>query len=170
MPRRGRAKWIAISAVYGLALVLLAALIGTESDASARTKLIEGAVFVVAPAIVFFVAAAPLWHESQNRLWLTAAGTVSFVAAVVLAVVTFGFAFPVSCGLVAVAIADFDRVLRVSGFRGSSRTVSFAVVLLIAGGLVGLAIPIAATVAVIGLAILVWRLVATRPRRPARGA
>jgi hypothetical protein len=167
MLRTRRARWIAIGATYGLALVFLAALIGGESDAGLRMKLAEAAFFVVLPALVFAAAAAPLWRESRNRLWLAGAGILSFLVAVALAIVTWGFALPVSCGLLAVAIADLDRVLTLSGFR-RRRGVAFAVVLIVGGAFVGLALPIALLLAAVGLAILVWKLVTTRPRRAAR--
>jgi hypothetical protein len=168
MPRR-RTKWIAIGAAYGLALGFLLALIVGESDASFRTSAIEGAIFVGIPAAVFVVAAAPLWRRSRSRLWLAAAGILAFLTAVALAVGTWGVALPVSGGLVAVAIADFDRLLVLSGFSGSRRAVTFAIALLLAGALVGLMAPIAAVLALVGLVILVWKLVATRPRRTAGG-
>jgi hypothetical protein len=170
MLRTRSARWIAIAGVYGLALALLLVLIAAEDDASARTKAIEAAVFVAVPAVVFALAAAPLWRESRNRLWLAGAAILSFLAAIVLVVVTWGVALPVGCGLVAVAIADLDRVLTLSGFRGTARTLTFAVVLVIGGGLVGLATPIALLLALAAVAILVWKLVTTRPRRTADGS
>jgi hypothetical protein len=165
-----RTKWLAIAAVYGLASAFLLVLIATESDASRRTQAIEAALFVGLPAVAFVCAAAPLWRESKSRLWLAAGGIVAFVVAVPLAFVTWGIALPVSCALVAIAIADFDRVLALSGFRKSRRGVAFAVVLLVGGALIGLATPTAAVVAVVGVGLLVRKLVATRPRRPADGS
>jgi hypothetical protein len=158
-------RWLVIAGVYALALVFLVALIVGQDDAAGRTMAIEAAVFVGVPAAAFAGAALPLWRASRNRLWLAAAGIVSFLVAVVVAVVTWGIALPVSCGLVALAIADFDRVLTLSGWRGNRRAVAFAVALLIGGALVGLAAPLAVVVAIAGVAILLWKLVATRPRR-----
>jgi hypothetical protein len=168
MLRTRRARWIAVGLVYGLALAFLGALIAGESDASTHRKVGEAVVFVVAPALVFLLAAVPLWRESPNRLWLSAAGLVSFLSAIVIAVVTWGVGLPVSAGLVAVAIADFDRALALSSVRGGKRGIALAVALVIAGGFVGLVFPIAVMLAVLGLAMLVWKLIATRPRRTER--
>ena len=159
-----------IVVAYGLALVFLTALIVGDSDATVRTKAIEAAAFVCVPAAVFLLAAAPLWHGSRSRVWLAVAGLLALAVAIVLVVVTWGIALPASAGLVAVAIADLDRVLELSGFRGSRRGLMFAVVLLVGGALVGLALPLAVILAVVGLAIVFWKLFATRPGRAADGS
>jgi uncharacterized membrane protein YjgN (DUF898 family) len=159
-------KWIAICAIYGVLLVLGAILIAFEDDASAGTKLIELGVFVGGPAIVFAASAAPLWRESRSRPALLAAGILAVAAALVLVVITWGVALPLSACLVALAIADFDRAAVLSGLQPHRRVLGFATAFVVSGFALGLAMPVAAVLAVAGLAVIVWRLASRRAILP----
>ncbi len=64
-----------------------------------------------------------------------------------------------------VAIADLDRVLLLSGLRRSRREFALGALLTVAGFLFGLALPIAALLALVGIGVIAWKLFATRPRQ-----
>jgi hypothetical protein len=150
-------RWIGAAAAFALALAFLGALI-VAGDESGRTKLIEAAVFVGAPAMVFVLSAVPLWRESRNRALLVGAGTLAAVSAVVLAIITWGFGLPVSFGLLAIAIADLNRAVTLSGLSGRRRVLALGGALVAAAVLLGFAVPVALLLAIAGAGIVAWNL------------
>ena len=75
------------------------------------------------------------------------------VVAVVLAIVTRGFALPVIFGLLAVAVADVNRALMLRGLTAGRRMVAVGLALVVAGFRLGLLLSIAVLFAVAGVGV-----------------
>jgi hypothetical protein len=155
-------RWWALCSVYGVVLVTFGVLIARQSETTAKELVVEEVLIVGVPAIVFALCAALLWGESSNRFALVGGAIVAALVGCLVVMATWGFALPIAAGLIAVAIGNLDRAADVSGLRASRRFLGFAVALTVSGAAMGLLLPLAILVAVIGLALTGWKL--TRPR------
>jgi hypothetical protein len=156
-----RGRWVAIYGVYGAVVLLYAVVIALEAD-SVRTRVGEAVAFAVVPAVVFVACALPLQRGWRSRVLLVIVALLGLVAGFVLAAASWGAALPLSFGLWALAVADLEHALRLSGVIGGSRVLVVGAVLVVAGAFAGLAAPVAAVALVAGVAVVAWKLVSTR--------
>jgi hypothetical protein len=148
-----RRKWVAIYGVYGAVLVLFASLIAAESDASAATKLGEGVALIAVPAVAFALAAIPVQRSWRDPVVLLATCLFAVAVGVALVIVSWGVLLPVSAGLFAVAVADFNRLLVVTGWTWSRTTVGAVSLAVVVGALLGVALPVVGLLIVLAIGI-----------------
>ena len=160
--RRQRAVWLAISALYTLLLAGATILFLLDRRLNAHDKLVGIGAVVGIPAVAYALALAPLWRGSRSRPALVGGGAVALVTAVVLAVVTFGVGLPLSAILAAVAIADAERALALSGVPARSKLFLLLAGVAALAALVGLVLPLVLVAAVAAVAVAAWKLVTAR--------
>ena len=159
--------WRVLAAIYALVLVGVAALYVFDPDMTATEKLLGLLIVVAAPALAFALAAGPLWRQSQNRLLLVIGAAAALVVAVVITVATWGLALPVTAALVALAIADVNVALLLSGVDAKLPRYAVLVAgLAVLAAIVGLIVPFAFLALGVCVGVVGWSLVRRRRLRP----
>jgi hypothetical protein len=156
--RRRRLVWGVIGGLFGLALLAIAIADLTDADASRHEKAVSFVAVVVVPAVAFAVGFIPLWREARSRVVLAAAGICAVLAALFVALISWGFLLPLSAVLVVVGIANVNRALQLSGLRTKRRLFVLIAILFAGGAVLGLTLPLALLGVLVAVVVLGWNL------------
>jgi hypothetical protein len=160
--RRRRLVWGAIGGLFGLALLVIAILDAIDPDLSGHEKGVSIVALVVVPALGFVLGVTPLWRASHNRAMLVGGGVCAAVVAFFIGVISWGFLFPLSAVLFAVALADFNRALALSGVVARRRLFVLLALVMVGGAFAGFTFPLALLAVAVAVVILGWSLARRR--------
>lgn len=156
--------------MYLLILVAVGLLYLLDPSATGEDRLVATVGVAGIPAAAFVVSTVPLLRGSRNRALLGGAAALAVLAAFVQLMLTFGFAFPLSLVLLGVAAADAECAARLGGVRASRRWIGLAVAIALLFIAPAFSLTIAAGIAIVIVAIGLFRLLSRGRWKRAQGA